>query len=87
MAQATGSERSAKLFLGEGIQVECSVYDLSTKDIVTSADLMVHAHYSAAVAEVTLAPWWRLAYVFRFPGSTEIRTPGLACPGVFIWHR
>ena len=25
------TERSAKLFLGEGIQVECGVYDLSTR--------------------------------------------------------
>jgi hypothetical protein len=38
--------------------------------IVTSADTMVHAHDGAAVAEVTIAPWWRrrLAYAFRFPG-------------------
>jgi NlpC/P60 family putative phage cell wall peptidase len=43
--------------------------------IVTSCgenrpDLMVHAHDGAAVAEVTIAPWWRrrLAYAFRFPG-------------------
>jgi len=40
--------------------------------IVTAADLMVHAHDGAAVAEVALAPWWRrrLAYAFRFPGVT-----------------
>jgi uncharacterized phiE125 gp8 family phage protein len=38
--------------------------------IVTAADTMVHAHDGAAVAEVTIAPWWRrrLAYAFRFPG-------------------
>jgi NlpC/P60 family putative phage cell wall peptidase len=38
--------------------------------IVTAAELMVHAHDGAAVAEVALAPWWRrrLAYAFRFPG-------------------
>jgi NlpC/P60 family putative phage cell wall peptidase len=38
--------------------------------IVTAKDLMVHAHDGAAVAEVTIAPWWRrrLAYAFRFPG-------------------
>jgi len=38
--------------------------------IVTAADLMVHAHDGAAVAEVAIAPWWRrrLAYAFRFPG-------------------
>jgi NlpC/P60 family putative phage cell wall peptidase len=38
--------------------------------IVTSADLMVHAHDGAAVAEVALAPRWRrrLVYAFRFPG-------------------
>jgi NlpC/P60 family putative phage cell wall peptidase len=32
--------------------------------------MMVHAHDGAAVAEVTIAPWWRrhLAYAFRFPG-------------------
>lgn len=37
--------------------------------IATAADLMVHAHDGAAVAEVVIAPWWRrrLAYVFRFP--------------------
>ena len=40
--------------------------------IVTAADMMVHAHDGAAVAEVALAPWWRrrLAYAFRFPGVT-----------------
>ncbi len=38
--------------------------------IVSSPGLMVHAHDGAAVAEVSLAPWWRrrLAYAFRFPG-------------------
>ncbi|HEU4662159.1 MAG TPA: NlpC/P60 family protein [Pseudolabrys sp.] len=38
--------------------------------IVTSRDLMVHAHDGAAVAEVSIAPWWRrrLAFAFRFPG-------------------
>ena len=38
--------------------------------IVTTQDLMVHAHDGAAVAEVALAPWCRrrLAYAFRFPG-------------------
>jgi len=38
--------------------------------IVTGADLMVHAHDGACVAEVALAPWWRrrIAYAFRFPG-------------------
>ena len=37
--------------------------------IVTAPDRMVHAHDGAAVAEVTIAPWWRrrLAYAFRFP--------------------
>jgi NlpC/P60 family putative phage cell wall peptidase len=37
--------------------------------IATAADLMVHAHDGAAVAEVAIAPWWRrrLAYGFRFP--------------------
>jgi NlpC/P60 family putative phage cell wall peptidase len=37
--------------------------------IATAADLMVHAHDGAAVAEVAIAPWWRrrLAYAFRFP--------------------
>jgi len=41
--------------------------------IVTATDLMVHAHDGAAVAEVTIAPWWRrrLACVFRFPGVQE----------------
>jgi NlpC/P60 family putative phage cell wall peptidase len=41
--------------------------------IVTAADLMVHAHDGAAVAEVAVAPWWRrrLAYAFRFPGVTD----------------
>jgi NlpC/P60 family putative phage cell wall peptidase len=38
--------------------------------IVTTSDLMVHAHDGAAVAEVAIAPWWRrrLAYAFKFPG-------------------
>ena len=38
--------------------------------IATAHDLMVHAHDGAAVAEVSLSPWWRrrLAYAFRFPG-------------------
>jgi NlpC/P60 family putative phage cell wall peptidase len=38
--------------------------------IVTSDDKMVHAHDGAAVAEVTIAPWWRrrLSFAFRFPG-------------------
>jgi NlpC/P60 family putative phage cell wall peptidase len=40
--------------------------------IVTAADLIVHAHDGAAVAEVAIAPWWRrrIAYAFRFPGVT-----------------
>ncbi|MBS0536872.1 MAG: C40 family peptidase [Proteobacteria bacterium] len=40
--------------------------------IVTTPDLMVHAHDGACVAEVALAPWWRrrIAYAFRFPGLT-----------------
>jgi NlpC/P60 family putative phage cell wall peptidase len=42
--------------------------------IVTSSapDLMTHSHDGAAVAEVTIAPWWRrqIAYAFRFPGVT-----------------
>ncbi|MGA8751105.1 MAG: NlpC/P60 family protein [Pseudolabrys sp.] len=38
--------------------------------IVTTPDMMVHAHDGAAVAEVAIAPWWRrrLAYAFKFPG-------------------
>jgi NlpC/P60 family putative phage cell wall peptidase len=38
--------------------------------IVTTPDLMVHAHDGAVVAEVAITPWWRrrLAYAFRFPG-------------------
>ena len=41
--------------------------------IVTAADLMVHAHDGAQVAEVAIAPWWRrrLAYAFRFPGVID----------------
>jgi NlpC/P60 family putative phage cell wall peptidase len=41
--------------------------------IVTAQDRMVHAHDGAAVAEVTIAPWWRrhLAYTFRFPGVVD----------------
>ena len=36
-------------------------------------DLMVHAHDGAAVAEVSISPWWRrrLAYAFRFPNLEE----------------
>jgi len=39
--------------------------------IATAPDLMVHAHDGAAVAEVSIAPWWRrrLAYAFGFPGA------------------
>ena len=39
--------------------------------ILTTSDLMVHAHDGASVAEVSLSPWWRrrLAYAFAFPGS------------------
>jgi len=38
--------------------------------ILTGDGTMIHAHDSAAVAEVAFAPWWRrrVAYVFRFPG-------------------
>jgi NlpC/P60 family putative phage cell wall peptidase len=41
--------------------------------VATAADLMVHAHDGAAVAEVAIAPWWRrrLAFAFRFPGVTD----------------
>jgi len=41
--------------------------------IVTAPDKMVHAHDGAAVAEVTIAPWWRrrLACAFRFPEAAE----------------
>jgi NlpC/P60 family putative phage cell wall peptidase len=41
--------------------------------IVTAADLMVHAHDGAAVAEVAISPWWRrrLAFAYRFPGLEE----------------
>jgi NlpC/P60 family putative phage cell wall peptidase len=41
--------------------------------IVTAPDLMVHAHDGAAVAEVSLSPWWRrrLAYAFKFPGVKD----------------
>ena len=41
--------------------------------IVTAPELMVHAHDGAAVAEVTMAPWWRrrLANAFRFPGVAD----------------
>jgi NlpC/P60 family putative phage cell wall peptidase len=40
--------------------------------IVSAPELMVHAHDGAAVAEVAIAPWWRrrLAYAYRFPGTT-----------------
>ena len=41
--------------------------------IATAADLMVHAHDGAAVAEVAIAPWWRrrLAFAFCFPDVTK----------------
>jgi NlpC/P60 family putative phage cell wall peptidase len=41
--------------------------------IVTAPDSMVHAHDGAAVAEVTIAPWWRrrLAYAFRYPNLSD----------------
>lgn len=41
--------------------------------IVSTPARMVHAHSSAAVAEVALAPWWRrrVAYAFRFPGVID----------------
>ncbi|MBS7539390.1 NlpC/P60 family protein [Ancylobacter lacus] len=39
--------------------------------ILTAPNRMVHAHDGAAVAEVSLAPWWRrrLAFAFAFPGA------------------
>ena len=39
--------------------------------IVTTPDLMVHAHDGASVAEVAIAQWWRrrLAFAFAFPGA------------------
>jgi NlpC/P60 family putative phage cell wall peptidase len=39
--------------------------------ILVEPDRMVHAHDSAAVAEVYLASWWRrrLAFAFRFRGG------------------
>lgn len=41
--------------------------------IVTAPGTMVHAHEGAAVAEVSLTPWWRrrLVFAFRFPGVTD----------------
>jgi NlpC/P60 family putative phage cell wall peptidase len=41
--------------------------------IVTTPELMVHAHDGAAVAEVAIAPWWRrrLAYAYKFPGLVD----------------
>jgi NlpC/P60 family putative phage cell wall peptidase len=41
--------------------------------IATTPDRMVHAHDGAAVAEVTISPWWRrrLAFAFRFPGVID----------------
>jgi NlpC/P60 family putative phage cell wall peptidase len=40
--------------------------------IVSAPAFMIHAHDGAAVAEVSIAPWWRrrLAFAFRFPGVT-----------------
>jgi NlpC/P60 family putative phage cell wall peptidase len=37
--------------------------------IVTTPDMMVHAHDGGAVAEVAIAPWWRrrIGYAFAFP--------------------
>ena len=37
--------------------------------IAVTPDSMIHAHDGAAVAEVSIGPWWRrhLAYAFRFP--------------------
>ena len=41
--------------------------------IATEYGMMVHAHEGAAVAEVSIAPWWRrhLAYAFKFPGAID----------------
>lgn len=41
--------------------------------ILTAPGRMVHALENAAVAEVTLGPWWvrRIAAVFRFPEFAE----------------
>lgn len=41
--------------------------------IVSAADLMIHAHDGASVAEVAIAAWWRrrLAFAFRFPGVID----------------
>ena len=37
--------------------------------LLTTPDVMIHAHDGASVAEVALTPWWRrhLAFAFRFP--------------------
>ena len=41
--------------------------------ILASPDRIIHAHDSAAVAEVAFTPWWRrhLSHAFSFPGVTD----------------
>jgi NlpC/P60 family putative phage cell wall peptidase len=86
-AEATGEEtlaRAARLHLIEIDPAEFSPgdvllfryrahYPAKHTAIVTAPAAMVHAHDGAAVAEVSIAPWWRrrLAYAFRFPHVTD----------------
>lgn len=39
--------------------------------ILSSNELMIHAHDRRAVSEVPLSPWWwrRMAFAFSFPGT------------------
>ncbi|KAB2885925.1 MAG: peptidase P60 [Pseudorhodoplanes sp.] len=47
-----------------------SGYPAKHAAVATSSATMIHAHDSAAVAEIAITPWWRrrLAFAFRFPG-------------------
>ena len=82
-AEASGEEALARAARAHLIEIEPSQfapgdvllfryrdrYPAKHAAIVTTPELMVHAHDGAAVAEVAIAPWWRrrLAYAFKFP--------------------
>jgi NlpC/P60 family putative phage cell wall peptidase len=86
-AEASGEERLARAARAHLVEVGLADfrpgdvllfryrdrYPAKHAAIVSAAEMMVHAHDGAAVAEVVISPWWRrrLAYAFRFPGVID----------------
>jgi NlpC/P60 family putative phage cell wall peptidase len=86
-AEASGEELLARAARAHLIEIEPALfqsgdmllfryrdrYPAKHAAIVSAPSMMVHAHDGAAVAEVSISPWWRrrLAYAFRFPGVTD----------------